>query len=170
MVCDLHCQAVVLPFMSFKHPKLLNELIKGRSYLHYACDYGQYDIIEYLLNKGANLNVRIISSWPTSINQCRCGFFKWCKFSFGSFKLEDKYNIRPLLAAIWENHESCVNLLLKKVNLLSRLNRWWLQVNNRLIFEGADKNIKAPDGKAIADCTDNENIRALLHWTPFIIY
>lgn len=37
---------------------MINELIKGRTYLHYACDYGQKEIIEYLLNKGANINVR----------------------------------------------------------------------------------------------------------------
>jgi ankyrin repeat protein len=40
-----------------KNPKSVNELIKGRTYLHYACDYGQKDIIEYLLSKGANINV-----------------------------------------------------------------------------------------------------------------
>jgi ankyrin repeat protein len=42
-----------------KHPKLINEQIKGRTYLHYACDYGQQEIIDYLLSKGANINVSL---------------------------------------------------------------------------------------------------------------
>jgi len=33
------------------------------------------------------------------------------------FKIPDKYNITPLLAAIWENHVDCVKLLLSKVTL-----------------------------------------------------
>ena len=93
------------------HTNVVNELIKGRSYLHYACDYGQKEIIEYLLSKGANIN------------------------------LQDKYSITPLLAAIWENHVSCVKLLLSK---------------------GANRNVKAPDGKSLLESTDNDEIKALL--------
>ena len=43
-----------------KNPKVINELIKGRTYLHYACDYGQKEILEYLILKGANINVSIL--------------------------------------------------------------------------------------------------------------
>lgn len=43
----------------FKNPKVINTLIKGRTFLHYACDFGQKEIIEYLLNKGANINVKL---------------------------------------------------------------------------------------------------------------
>jgi hypothetical protein len=44
----------------FKHANSVNELVKGRAFLHYACDYGQKDIIEYLLSKGADINVIFI--------------------------------------------------------------------------------------------------------------
>lgn len=93
------------------HPKLINEQIKGRTYLHYACDYGQQDIIDYLLSKGANINI------------------------------QDKYGITPLLAALYENHESCVKLLIQK---------------------GANRTGKSPDGKILAECTDNDKIKAIL--------
>jgi len=93
------------------HPSILNQLIKGRTYLHYACDYGQIAIIEFLLTKGADINI------------------------------PDKYNITPLLAAIWENHVACVNLLIRK---------------------GANVNVKAPDGKSLIESTDNQEIKQLL--------
>ena len=53
-----------------QNPKLINEQIKGRTYLHYACDYGQEEIIDYLLRKGANINVCIASK-----RQCSYYFF-----------------------------------------------------------------------------------------------
>ncbi|CAF0868234.1 unnamed protein product [Brachionus calyciflorus] len=93
------------------NPKIINNLIKGRTFLHYACDYGQKDLIEYLLNRGANINI------------------------------QDKYCITPLLAAIWENHVSCVKLLLSK---------------------GASRTVKAPDGRSLLESTDNEEIKRLL--------
>jgi ankyrin repeat protein len=36
----------------------VNKEIDGRPPLHYAADYGQGDVIQYLLSKGANVNVR----------------------------------------------------------------------------------------------------------------
>ncbi|CAH8492200.1 unnamed protein product [Dicrocoelium dendriticum] len=56
----------------------------GRSLLHHAADYGQPEICEYLLSKGADLN---------SV---------------------DKYGVTPLLAAIYEDHVACVRVLLEK--------------------------------------------------------
>lgn len=37
----------------------VNEAIDGRVPLHYAADYGQKDVLTYLLDKGANPNVKI---------------------------------------------------------------------------------------------------------------
>uniref|UniRef100_A0A1A9WJ39 ANK_REP_REGION domain-containing protein n=1 Tax=Glossina brevipalpis TaxID=37001 RepID=A0A1A9WJ39_9MUSC len=62
----------------------VNSELNGRYPLHYAADYGQYDVLEYLINKGANINIM------------------------------DKHGITPLLAAIWEGHTKCVKLLLEK--------------------------------------------------------
>ncbi|KAF6777985.1 hypothetical protein AHF37_02416 [Paragonimus kellicotti] len=56
----------------------------GRSLLHYAADYGQTEICEYLLTKGANINC------------------------------PDKYGVTPLLAAVYEDHVACAKLLLNK--------------------------------------------------------
>lgn len=35
----------------------VNKLINGRTLLHYAADYGQSDVLGYLLEKGADANV-----------------------------------------------------------------------------------------------------------------
>uniref|UniRef100_A0A1B6EBN3 Uncharacterized protein n=1 Tax=Clastoptera arizonana TaxID=38151 RepID=A0A1B6EBN3_9HEMI len=62
----------------------LNKEIDGRPPLHYAADYGQQHVIEYLITKGADINAK------------------------------DKHGISALLAAIWEGHTLCVRTLLDK--------------------------------------------------------
>ncbi|OQV19134.1 putative Myotrophin [Hypsibius exemplaris] len=58
--------------------------IDGRAPIHFAADYGQREVIEYLLSKGADVNA------------------------------VDKHGISALLAAIWEGHTDCVKLMLEK--------------------------------------------------------
>ena len=36
-----------------------SELLNGRNALHYAADYGQAEVIEYLVKKGAKLDVSV---------------------------------------------------------------------------------------------------------------
>lgn len=63
----------------------LNALVlNGRALLHFAADYGQTEVIEYLIKKGANVNAL------------------------------DKHGISPLLSAIFEGHTESVKLLLSK--------------------------------------------------------
>lgn len=61
-----------------------DELMNGRNPIHFAADYGQHAVIDYLISKGADVN------------------------------LPDKHGITPLLAAIYEGHTECVKLLLAK--------------------------------------------------------
>ncbi|KAG7157709.1 myotrophin-like [Homarus americanus] len=61
----------------------VNIAIEGRPPLCLASDYGQLDIIKYLLQKGANV------------------------------ESTDKHGITALLAAIWEGHTQCVKVLLE---------------------------------------------------------
>merc|ERR1711862_407140 len=58
--------------------------IDGRLPMHYASDYGQLEVLQYLISKGANIDSA------------------------------DKHGISPLLAAIWEGHTSCVKFLVEK--------------------------------------------------------
>ncbi|XP_013774070.1 myotrophin-like [Limulus polyphemus] len=62
----------------------INQAIDGRPPIHYASDYGQTEVVNYLLEKGADVNAK------------------------------DKHGISALLAAIWEGHTSCVKLMLEK--------------------------------------------------------
>ncbi|XP_064400711.1 myotrophin-like [Halichondria panicea] len=87
------------------------ELLNGRNPLHYASDYGQTEVIEYLIVMGADVNA------------------------------PDKHGITPLLAAIFEGHANCVELLLTK---------------------GAKKTGKAPDGSSYIDAAEDDKIKALL--------
>ncbi|XP_061388342.1 myotrophin [Musca vetustissima] len=63
---------------------IVNAEYNGRYPMHYAADYGQHEVLEYLIAMGAHLDVK------------------------------DKHGITPLLAAIWEGHTKCVKLLLEK--------------------------------------------------------
>ncbi|KAJ8939350.1 hypothetical protein NQ318_005711 [Aromia moschata] len=58
--------------------------VDGRPLILYAADYGQADVIEYLISAGADVNSK------------------------------DKHGITAILAAIWEGHKDCVKLLLEK--------------------------------------------------------
>lgn len=42
----------------------VNASIDGRPPLHHAADYGQVDVLEYLIEKGADVNVRPLYSSP----------------------------------------------------------------------------------------------------------
>jgi len=59
-------------------------LSQGRRPLHIAADYGQADVIKKLTENGADVNA------------------------------VDEHNISVLLAAIFEGHTSCVEILLQK--------------------------------------------------------
>lgn len=60
------------------------ELPSGRLPLNIAADYGQAEVLEYLISKGAKINV------------------------------QDKFGMTPLISAICEGHTSCVKILLEK--------------------------------------------------------
>jgi ankyrin repeat protein len=62
----------------------VNQPLEGRPLIHYAADYGQKEVIEYLIEKKADVNA------------------------------VDKHGISALLAAIWEGHTDCVRLMLEK--------------------------------------------------------
>ncbi|KAF7286668.1 myotrophin isoform X1 [Rhynchophorus ferrugineus] len=89
----------------------VNQEVDGRPLILYAADYGQRDVIEYLISAGADVNSK------------------------------DKHGITPILAAIWEGHKACVELLLQK---------------------GARKDGFAPDGKSYIESAENIEIRQLL--------
>lgn len=86
-------------------------ILKKRPAILHAADYGQTEIVKYLIEKGANVNVF------------------------------DEYGICPLLAAVWESHAETAEVLLKN---------------------GANKNVKSPEGKNLKEEASNDKIRALL--------
>ncbi|XP_023177418.1 myotrophin [Drosophila hydei] len=62
----------------------VNTEIKGRFPIHYAADFGQLNVLQFLVKLGADVNRK------------------------------DKHGITPLLAAVWEGHTKCVEFLLEK--------------------------------------------------------
>ncbi|XP_070558761.1 myotrophin-like [Ptychodera flava] len=60
------------------------EIHQGRNGLHIAADYGQLEVLQYLVSKDIDVN------------------------------LPDKHGITPLLSAIFEGHTECVRYLLSK--------------------------------------------------------
>lgn len=78
----------------------INEPIEGRPPIHYAADYGQKDIIKYLISKGADLNVSSLRVLESSFMPVSC-------------QAMDKHGIRAVLPAIWEGHTECVKLMLE---------------------------------------------------------
>ena len=60
------------------------DISSGRAPLHFASDYGQLNVCEYLVTHGANV------------------------------ELVDKHGITPLLAAIWEGHFDVCKFLISK--------------------------------------------------------
>ena len=77
------------------------ELSGGRFPIHYAADMGQKEVAQYLIEKGADVNVHIIL------------------YLLDCFQKKDVHGITALLAAIWEGHVSTVAYLLSVVCLPS---------------------------------------------------
>jgi ankyrin repeat protein len=68
-----------------QYKELANKTLpSGRHPLCTAADYGQTEVVRYLIDNGADVNVK------------------------------DRYGITPLLSAIYENHVECVRILLDK--------------------------------------------------------
>ena len=44
-----------------------SELLNGRNALHYAADYGQAEVIKYLVGKGAKLDVSVLHLTPAYV-------------------------------------------------------------------------------------------------------
>lgn len=89
---------------------MVNEIgSTGRPPLCVAADYGHFEVIKYLIENGANINVSVMI-------QIEC---KQCYKSKIIFILQavDSHGITPLLSAIYEGHKECVKLLLTKVRL-----------------------------------------------------
>lgn len=77
--------AAIEKVLKESNPKIDDEaLCNGRPAIVSAADYGQTEVVTFLLDNGANVNAK------------------------------DKHGITPLLAAIWENHTATVRILLAR--------------------------------------------------------
>ena len=114
---DLKCDVVLQPGFDVNA-----ELLSGRNPLHYAADYGQVDVIDYLLTKGAKIDVSGASYDITILLQ-----------------LPDKHGITALLAAIFEGHTECVRLLISKVicPFITKINEIFMFLIRELIRRGS---------------------------------
>ncbi|KAE8742438.1 hypothetical protein FOCC_FOCC011992 [Frankliniella occidentalis] len=113
----------------------VNKDIDGRAPIHYAADYGQEDVIRYLVSKGADVNVNL-----ALMRLILCPNYT-VTLKYFVFQAKDKHGISVLLAAVWEGHTSCVKLLLEK---------------------GASKEGTTPDGTTYYNAAEKEEIKQLL--------
>lgn len=85
-------------------------LKNGRTPLHICADFGQVDVIKYLISEGADVNV----GDPPLPSTLLPGYWEELTVSLLPQAL-DKHGHTPLLAAAFESHIDCVKLLLEKV-------------------------------------------------------
>lgn len=92
----------------------------GRTALHEACTNGHSDIVEYLLEKGADINAQVIvDSKPMTPTPLICAA-KSNHFELVKYLLEkkadpdlaDEYDFTPLAYAVINNNKNLINLLL----------------------------------------------------------
>ena len=55
-----------------------SELLNGRNALHYVTDYGQAEVIKYLVGKGAKLDVSVLCLSPMRVCVCVCVCARVC--------------------------------------------------------------------------------------------
>ena len=81
---------------------------------------------------------------------------------------KDKHGISTLLAAIWEGHTDCVKLLLSKVSTsdisssIPASNYHDTHSKMFVLFQGANKEGSAPDGKTYFEAAEKDEIKSLL--------
>lgn len=96
--------------MSFQATDVNRTLDSGRKPLHIVADFGQKDVMEFLISTGADVNVgdRQTRRWE---GMC----YSEKITAFLSLQATDKHGLTPLICACLENHVACVKLLLEKV-------------------------------------------------------
>ena len=111
-----------------------SELLNGQNALHYAADYGQAEVIKYLVGKGAKLDVSILCLPPMCVCVCVCVrvcvhpsvkvsllknsqlYYTISTLFLSPLQLPDKHGITALLAAVYEDHTDCVKVLINSVS------------------------------------------------------
>lgn len=93
--------------------------------------------MEYLISKSADVNVsNARDKW-----KFKCDLAYVMLFLFVLLQVKDKHGITPMLAAIWEGHTECVEVLLRG---------------------GADIKGTAPDGTSYVDAAEKDEIKKLI--------
>jgi ankyrin repeat protein len=78
----------------------VNALINGRTPLHYAADYGQTEVLKFLVSKGADVNVR-------ALRRARRRLLG----ADNVMQKLDQYGIAPIIPAVFEGHAAAVAAL-----------------------------------------------------------
>lgn len=89
-------------------------LDSGRKPLHVVADFGQKEVMEFLISTGADVNVRDAAAL-TLVEMIE--LYRYVTFVV-FVQATDKHGLTPLICACLENHVACVKLLLEKVGAL----------------------------------------------------
>ena len=104
----------------------VNAAVDGRSPLHFAADYGQLEVIEFLVGKVNFIPKYLTTMYIALSNKCKIpsqdrvtfidSAFACINLQGADLEAKDKHGISVVLAAIWEGHSKCVAFLISKVS------------------------------------------------------
>lgn len=83
----------------------------GRKPLHIVADFGQKEVMEFLISTGADINVGAAADLTHWLELMKPSD----EYTLVFVQATDKHGLTPLICACLENHVACVKLLLEKV-------------------------------------------------------
>lgn len=156
--------------LSFKKIDL-NAEINGRCPLHYAADYGQADVLGYLIGKGANVNVsnrkETFLQKSDSLSILLLIWFRYSSSLWISMALQQYWLLFGKdTQNAWKSY--CKMLVSPSLDVtpiqmaLIILVLVSLCLTETYIFQGATKDGSAPDGTPYIDAAEKPEIKELL--------
>ena len=110
--------------------------------LHYAAMYGHYDIIDYLLDGGANIDLRQLKYEYTPLYAAASrGRDKCCELLIArgaNINSRSKWGKTPLSIALYNNHESTGKMLIRRgADINTREYDGWTPLHNAVYWHHA---------------------------------
>ena len=125
----------------------LRDLNSNATPIHFACRYGKQKIMEYLVDKGVDLNLRDNSGWQVIHYVCRFGSLEMIEYMTNKkeIDLESRTGdgIKPIHMVCHNGEYDSIKLLLSKnIDLTSRIKTFHNDYNNHNVIDTISNNSK----------------------------